>query len=165
MVSHRNSRNFPRMTARKTHQTDAPEQEKTNSAVNSYPQRCRFWGFGFSRPYRRIRHHEEKVEIMSKKTGKSSEKRVSLNVQKKKHAIRTSRSDARRKAEGLIRVSTWVPGDRAAAMSILARTLVSQHRAGAKVGVPTYAPSSRTGGHGRPSRKLVPDQRQLTLDL
>jgi len=58
-------------------------------------------------------------------------------LKRKKHALRTSKSDARRRDEGLTRISIWVPMDQIARVRDFAHGLVSSHRALAAEPSPT----------------------------
>lgn len=59
----------------------------------------------------------------------NGKKAVPEKVKRQKHALRTSKSDARRRDEGLTRISIWVPMDQATRVTELARGLVHAHRA------------------------------------
>lgn len=56
-------------------------------------------------------------------------KAVPEALKRKKHALRTSKSDARRRDEGLTRISIWVPSEHIRQVRDFARELVDRHRA------------------------------------
>lgn len=84
---------------------------------------------------------------------------------RKKHALRTSKSDARRREEGLTRISIWVPSEHVARIKTLARSLVENHRAPApKKHLSVTKPQVELP---RPYKNPKPkyDRRQLSMQL
>jgi len=67
--------------------------------------------------------------MRQERTSSRRKSSVSEKVRRKKHALRTSRSDDRRRDEGLTRISIWVPVTEARQIAELARELVTAHRA------------------------------------